>query len=1026
MIPKKLTIQGIYSYQKKQTIDFTTLTRAGLFGLFGSVGSGKSTILEAISFALFGQSERLNARDNRNYNMMNLKSNELFIDFEFTSGNDIYRFMVQGKRNSRKFDDVKKLERTAFKKENDEWKPIHEDSAPEITGLSYDNFHRTIIIPQGKFQEFLQLTAKDRTNMLRELFNLNKFELYYRVADLDRENDRRLQNLNGQLESIGPVDKDETKKLEEELKNTSETLKTSNETLKSLQDQVKSLEKVRDLQNKLKQYKDQQAKLLKEKETIDQQNKELKEYEAYTRIFKSDLELSNRLAKDHKNIETGLTRAKEDLKKRQDKYNKIQAAFEKTRQEWQYRDKWLRKAEELEKMAGIRKLQAEIVKEQERKKKGTRMLTENQKFVVKLKAQQNEAKEKLTKKKKSLPDLKMLADVREWFAQSGQLIKEQKDTALQLKLIKEETEGFQKQIKAIPAQSELTLPPQATVNIDHLNAAITSEKQKLETEKLKLDEKWHHLQVQQQLMKYAHELEEGKPCPLCGSQHHPDVLQTGDVSEQLKNIQENRRKAEKRQKHLTETETQLLRISDRLNALGREQQRYSDNLETITAQIRQHQKKFQWKNFSPDNETQVKESFKQHEIISKKIAELESTIEKIASETEKAEANKEKYHKILEDIIRSIVDKKSRIDILSDQFRETDPVSLKAISTDELMQKAGSLKKQYTEIEKRYQKEEKQIAETGKELDSLTGQIETREKQLVDVTNELMATNERISELLKEHGAPDRSTVAAIIFKPLNVDAIRKGIELYFREVSTVGTTIKQNEEELNGRSFDEKKYFEETTELKKLSQRIEDLNRAWGETKNKLEELKVKLKKAEVLKKEHDKIQERADDLKMMKNLFKGGAFVNYISTVYLQELIRAANQRFYRLTRQHLSLELTSDNSFQVRDFMNEGHVRSVKTLSGGQTFQASLSLALALADSIQKHTSTSGNFFFLDEGFGTLDRESLGIVFDTLKSLRHENRIVGVISHVEEMQQEIETYLHIDNDEEKGSQIKASWEK
>ena len=74
MIPLKLTIEGLYSYQEKQTIDFTSLTDAGLFGVFGSVGSGKSSILEAITFALYGETERMNKRDNRAYNMMNLKS----------------------------------------------------------------------------------------------------------------------------------------------------------------------------------------------------------------------------------------------------------------------------------------------------------------------------------------------------------------------------------------------------------------------------------------------------------------------------------------------------------------------------------------------------------------------------------------------------------------------------------------------------------------------------------------------------------------------------------------------------------------------------------------------------------------------------------------------------------------------------------------------------------------------------------------------------------------------------------------
>jgi exonuclease SbcC len=140
----------------------------------------------------------------------------------------------------------------------------------------------------------------------------------------------------------------------------------------------------------------------------------------------------------------------------------------------------------------------------------------------------------------------------------------------------------------------------------------------------------------------------------------------------------------------------------------------------------------------------------------------------------------------------------------------------------------------------------------------------------------------------------------------------------------------------------------------------------------------------------------------------------------VYLQELCHAATERFYKLTRQKLSLEVTDDNNFQVRDFLNGGKVRNVKTLSGGQTFQAALSLSLALADSIQKITESNQNFFFLDEGFGSLDKESLSIVFDTLKSLRKENRIVGVISHVEEMQQEIDNYLKIVMDEEHGSII------
>src|SRR3954471_19017441 len=103
MIPLKLTIKGLYSYQKETIIDFNHLTEAGLFGIFGAVGSGKSTILEAISFALYGETERLNKSDKRSYNMMNLRSKSLLIDFIFTCGdcNDRYKFTVNAKRNSK-------------------------------------------------------------------------------------------------------------------------------------------------------------------------------------------------------------------------------------------------------------------------------------------------------------------------------------------------------------------------------------------------------------------------------------------------------------------------------------------------------------------------------------------------------------------------------------------------------------------------------------------------------------------------------------------------------------------------------------------------------------------------------------------------------------------------------------------------------------------------------------------------------------------------------------------------------------
>jgi len=156
------------------------------------------------------------------------------------------------------------------------------------------------------------------------------------------------------------------------------------------------------------------------------------------------------------------------------------------------------------------------------------------------------------------------------------------------------------------------------------------------------------------------------------------------------------------------------------------------------------------------------------------------------------------------------------------------------------------------------------------------------------------------------------------------------------------------------------------------------------------------------------------------MLNLFKGAGFVQYISTIYLQQLCALANQRFHRMTKNQLSLQLNEKGEFEIIDYLNEGKSRSVKTLSGGQAFQASLSLALALAESIPTNAKANKNFFFIDEGFGTQDLESVNIVFETLTSLQKENRIVGIISHVEELKERIPRTLSIYKDEEKGSEI------
>ena len=188
----------------------------------------------------------------------------------------------------------------------------------------------------------------------------------------------------------------------------------------------------------------------------------------------------------------------------------------------------------------------------------------------------------------------------------------------------------------------------------------------------------------------------------------------------------------------------------------------------------------------------------------------------------------------------------------------------------------------------------------------------------------------------------------------------------------------------------------------------IERLNKSFTEKKDLLIEL--------------EKLKKRAANLQTMRNLFNSAGFVQYVSSIYLKQLCDNANVRFHRMTRNQLSLQMNDNNDFEIIDYLNEGRSRSVKTLSGGQSFQVSLSLALALAESVQTNAKSEKNFFFIDEGFGTQDADAVNIVFETLMSLQKENRIVGIISHVDELKDRIPAALQITKDEEKGSLIEV----
>ena len=1024
MIPIQLTLQGLYSYQKKQTIDFRTLTAANLFGIFGSVGSGKSSILEAITFALYGKTDRFNEKgDSRNYNMMNLKTNELLIDFIFETGKNqtAYRAVVTGKRNSKQFEDVKKLDRTAYQKVDDSWAPIETSALEDAIGLNYDNFKRTIIIPQGQFQEFLQLGNTERTRMMTQLFNLEKFELYYKTVALESKNNEQKQNLEGQLKQLGEVDPNKIVELETQVLELKKELDELEEKLKSQQQKENQLRQLLELTKKLEAAKATLENLQKQEPGFIELEKTTNQYEKCVLQFKNLLDAletcSKKVTDKTKQIESDsqkLEKEENEIALNETTLNEIKPAYE-------TREKLKQRAEEIEKLLQIKNLETKIVGENERLAKGNKILFEITDKIETLTTEKQKLSEIIKSQKAELPDLMLLSKIKTWYTEKQNIQNQRVEIDAEINKYKLETEKLSLTVDNIldtPLFDELVNKTDFSEILIYSQTKVGSIKTVLK----KLDTEISHLYVKAQLEKYAAGLSEGLPCPLCGSTHHPEIYSAENIHLEQTKINIDKLDLEKQIEKWNETVSIIKDLNLQLNLKKGFLNDCQKKSEQNKKQSSTHQSIFTWPEYTEIEK--VEKDFKVAEILQKEIKLKESSAEKLSIELENAIKNKENYLAGMEKIRNQITQYQTENKILLAQlkmvlFSDYSGKTVLEIEVEktQLLQKFSALEKQFNEISRK-------ITELRKSKDTLSGILSANWEVLKSEQENLENLKIQLNIQLKKSDYPNIDEVKIILLHAVDLEGNKTKIADFKQNLSLAKSRFSEIKTEIGEHVYSAENHKKLISEINESKEFQNSRNQEKGKTEEWLKKLRKDLENQAVLQQQMEKLELRSQNIKTMKSLFTASGFVNYISSVYLQNLCNAANDRFFKLTRQKLSLEITTDNNFQVRDFLNGGKVRNVKTLSGGQTFQAALSLALALADNIQKITESNQNFFFLDEGFGSLDKESLSVVFDTLKSMRKENRIVGVISHVEEMQQEIDVHLRIENHDDAGSLIVESW--
>jgi exonuclease SbcC len=527
-----------------------------------------------------------------------------------------------------------------------------------------------------------------------------------------------------------------------------------------------------------------------------------------------------------------------------------------------------------------------------------------------------------------------------------------------------------------------------------------------------------HLSLQARLEEYVTNLEEGKPCPLCGALSHPLPLNFQNVKDALLSVRQQNsdfdsfiRDIELNQKKVRETESRIAAKNDLLEKL---QQKLIEQETRISL----HQGLFKWDAYKEESE--LRTAFSLAEKIRLQIREGENELESINKQLEENNRQKENNLRIIDDAKHHLTANNTESDTLQQQIELLKTAEFVDRSVNEIKIAREDLLKKFRDAETNFQLISSRLTDLQKNHDNISGRLQANREAHAGELRSQEIMNARITEQLANSGFTSVIEVKNILSRIQDVENDKKRVFDFRQSLAVATRQLATLKTETVEKQYDEIIHRQLVNWLNEATEELTAKNQYLGKLESEMIKMKSDLLAFTEMKNHMASLATRGEDIKTLKQLFKASGFVNYISTVYLQELCHAATERFYKLTRQKLSLEVTDDNNFQVRDFLNGGKVRNVKTLSGGQTFQAALSLSLALADSIQKITESNQNFFFLDEGFGSLDKESLSIVFDTLKSLRKENRIVGVISHVEEMQQEIDNYLKIVMDEEHGSII------
>lgn len=300
--------------------------------------------------------------------------------------------------------------------------------------------------------------------------------------------------------------------------------------------------------------------------------------------------------------------------------------------------------------------------------------------------------------------------------------------------------------------------------------------------------------------------------------------------------------------------------------------------------------------------------------------------------------------------------------------------------------------------------------------------VAVTQDQLNRSLEDVQTAQAALSAQLNKAGFSSADAATEALRSPERRAELRERLESHRQRLEHLTTRRNQLEQQLAGDWIDDEQWAVVTEAVTAAEKAHEAALKAQSVAENELRSVEARHKKWKSLEAQRQELQRLKDRLDQLQTLCRGNQFVEFVAEEYLAQVAANASVRLGQLTRNRYALEVDSGGGFVIRDDANGGVRRPVSSLSGGETFVTSLALALALSNQIQLHGTYPLEFFFLDEGFGTLDPELLETVMTSLERLRSEHVSIGIISHVPELRQRVARRLivHPANVGENGSRL------